>query len=356
MNKQNVIPNSSSEKFFVALFLIATVFIILIIKPFLTTIIFTLLIAIYFYPIYDKLVSFLKGKKGIASFITASLILLLIIIPIIIFFIIAIDQAVSFTMKIMLQINNGTISIEDYVSQINNLLSRIPFVDYQISTKIVVNKILENSQSIIQTGTDILVFGSQTAVRVFEQIAVFLFLLYGIFPMLKPLHEKIIKLSPLPHEVDEMILHRLYDMGKAVFLGIVIVGLVQASIGGLGFIIAGIPAVAFWMLLLIIFSIIPILGVGFILVPAIVFTFFQGHVLQSIILFISLLIAINIDNYLRPLLVGKQTAINPVLMIIAILGGLKLFGIFGVFFGPMTLVFVLTLFEAYEKHYVIHEK
>lgn len=356
MLNKNTISLNTSEVFFYTLFIIAAIVTFLIIKPFWGTIAFTLLLSAYFHPVYQKLVSIFRGNKNLASFITASLIVLLIIIPISLFLSLALNQAVSFAVKIVSEIKSGSISLDLYISQINNLLSRIPFVDFEISTSKVVTKVLENSQYIIQTSTDILVFGSQTAIRFFEQMAVFLFLLFGVFPILQPLKEKIIVLSPLPDEVDRMILKRVYEMGKAVFMGIIIVGFIQGIIGGIGFMIAGIPAVAFWMLLMIFLAVIPFVGPGFVLVPAVLITFFSGDLVQSLIIFITFIIAVNIDNYLRPLFVGKQTAIHPFLLIIALLGGLKLFGLIGVFFGPMVLVFMLTLIEAYEKHYVIKAK
>ena len=144
-------------------------------------------------------------------------------------------------------------------------------------------------------------------------------------------------------------------MGKAVFTGILVIGVVQGTIGGIGFWVAGIPAVAFWMLAMIFLSIIPLMGPGFILVPAILISFLTGNFFQAGVITVALILAVNIDNYLRPLLVGKKTSIHPILLIIAILGGLKFFGVIGVLFGPLILAFLMTLIEAYEKHYVEKE-
>lgn len=345
----------ASDIFFYTLLTIAVVLTFFVIRPFIGVILFAFLIAAYFYPFYKKLTVTFKGRTRLASALTSSLIILVIIIPILAFISIALNQAASAALTVVREIQTGNVSIGSYIDRFNMMLERIPFVSYQLSSQEIINKLVDNFQLIVQTGTDIVIIGSRTAISFFEQVAVFVFLLFGLFPVMKPLKDKILVMSPLPDEVDNLIINRLFDMGKAVVAGIVFVGFVQGIIGGIGFIIVGIPAVAFWMLLMIFLAVIPIVGPGFILVPAITIMLLQGNFWQALVLFLALILAVNIDNYLRPLLVGKRTAIHPILLIIALLGGLKLFGLIGVFFGPMILVFLLTLLEVYEKHYALKQ-
>jgi len=70
-------------------------------------------------------------------------------------------------------------------------------------------------------------------------------------------------------------------------------------------------------------------------------------------LLMTLLINNNVDNILRPKLVSKEASLNPALILIAILGGLSMFGPLGFIYGPVLMIFVVTTFETYLKHYTI---
>lgn len=343
-----------SDLFFYVLFGVCSVFIFLLVKPFWMVIFFTFLVATFFYPWYQKMVEILKGREKLASVLTGICIILLIILPLLLFTFIAVGQAISYVELLVTKYQAGQISLSSFLEVINQNLARIPFINYQLSGEEIMKALLDTAEKIVnlEKSTNLVISSSKKLVTAFEQIAVFIFLLFGIFPMIRPLKEKFFKLSPLPDMVDQTIIKRLQEMTRAVFVGFVVVGLVQATIGGIGLLIVNMPAVAFWMFLMVFLAIIPMLGVGFVLLPIIIILFATGQLWQALVIFIVYLIAINVDNYLRPMLVGRQTSINPLFLILAILGGLKLFGIVGLLFGPMVLVFFITLIEAYEKHYV----
>ena len=67
----------------------------------------------------------------------------------------------------------------------------------------------------------------------------------------------------------------------------------------------------------------------------------------------SLLLVSNIDNLIRPRLVSKDAYLNPALILLAAFGGLSLFGLLGVIYGPIIVIFFVTTIEIYLKHYQI---
>jgi predicted PurR-regulated permease PerM len=92
--------------------------------------------------------------------------------------------------------------------------------------------------------------------------------------------------------------------------------------------------------------IVPLLGSPVIYVPVAIGLFLQGNTTGALgILAFGFLIVSNIDNALRPFLIGGRTNLHPMLIFFSILGGVLLFGPVGVMAGPMLITILLTLFE-----------
>ncbi len=77
-----------------------------------------------------------------------------------------------------------------------------------------------------------------------------------------------------------------------------------------------------------------------------------GNIGGGIIVFIIHMVVIsNIDNVLRPKLVPKEAIIHPVLLLLSVLGGVQVFGFFGIIYGPIIMIIVLTTLEVYVKYF-----
>jgi predicted PurR-regulated permease PerM len=157
--------------------------------------------------------------------------------------------------------------------------------------------------------------------------------------------------SPLDNEIDNLYLKRIAAMSIAMVKGTFIIALLNALVTGFFLWIAGVDYVAFWILISLFVSLIP-LGAGIVSVPIGVVLILTGNIWQGLLQIISyLLIVSNIDNLLRPKLVPKESGLHPALTILGIFGGIKLFGFLGIIFGPMLMIFLVTTFEVYMKYY-----
>ena len=77
-----------------------------------------------------------------------------------------------------------------------------------------------------------------------------------------------------------------------------------------------------------------------------------GSVWQGLLVLLGGLVVVsNIDTFLRPMLVPKEASLNPALVLIGALGGLRLFGFLGVIYGPVVMIFLVTTIEIYLEHY-----
>ena len=64
------------------------------------------------------------------------------------------------------------------------------------------------------------------------------------------------------------------------------------------------------------------------------------------------ILVINVDNVIRPRLVSGRTKVHPLLILIGVLGGLKIFGFIGMLLGPLILALLVALIRFYEHAYL----
>lgn len=133
---------------------------------------------------------------------------------------------------------------------------------------------------------------------------------------------------------------------RGVALGVVVTALVQSVLGGLGLLIAGVPAALLLtgvMFILCIAQIGPVL----VMIPAIIWLFWSGETLWGSALIIWMIPVVTLDNFLRPMLIRKGADLPLVLIFAGVIGGLVAFGVVGLFIGPVILAVAFTLIQAW---------
>jgi predicted PurR-regulated permease PerM len=104
---------------------------------------------------------------------------------------------------------------------------------------------------------------------------------------------------------------------------------------------------------MIIMAFLPVLGTPIIWVPAAVGQILDGETGRGIgLLIYGATIVMNIDNFIRPRLVSGRTKVHPVLILIGVLGGLKIFGFIGMLVGPLVLALFVAFIKFYEQSYL----
>jgi predicted PurR-regulated permease PerM len=160
-------------------------------------------------------------------------------------------------------------------------------------------------------------------------------------------------LLPLEGNLKDSLFHEMRTVTQAVLYGQVLTAVIQGGLGGVGLLIVGIPNALFWGAIMMITAFLPVLGTPLIWVPAAVGLILDGKTTRGILLLIyGATIVMNIDNFLRPKLVSGRTNVHPVLILIGVLGGLKVFGFIGMLVGPLILAILVALIKFYEQNYM----
>jgi predicted PurR-regulated permease PerM len=133
---------------------------------------------------------------------------------------------------------------------------------------------------------------------------------------------------------------------RGVALGVVVTALLQALIGGIGLLIAGVPFAAILTALIFLLAVAQIGGAPVLIAP-VIWLYWNGSTGWGTFLLVITLIAATIDNVLRPILIKKGADLPLLLIFVGVIGGLVAFGLIGIFVGPVVLAVAYTLLSAW---------
>lgn len=91
------------------------------------------------------------------------------------------------------------------------------------------------------------------------------------------------------------------------------------------------------------FDILPVFGTGGIMLPWALFTYLSAQPKQAVGLLILYLIITLIRNIIEPRIVGKQIGLHPLVMLLCMYLGAKIFGILGIFILPLIILNIKNL-------------
>ncbi len=133
---------------------------------------------------------------------------------------------------------------------------------------------------------------------------------------------------------------------RSVALGVVTTALIQTAIGGTGLVISGVPG-APWLTAATFVLCLAQLGPILTLLPSVIWLYWRGEPLWGTVMLIFLIVAATIDNFLRPMLIKKGVDLPLMLIFAGVIGGLISFGAIGLFIGPVVLAIAYTLTKAW---------
>ena len=133
---------------------------------------------------------------------------------------------------------------------------------------------------------------------------------------------------------------------RGVALGVVVTAFVQAAIGATGLFLTSVPYASVLSALLFMLCIAQ-LGPALVLVPAVAWMYWSGESVSATVLLVFSVIAIGVDNVLRPILIRRGVDLPLLLILVGVIGGLVAFGLIGIFLGPTVLAVGYTLLDAW---------
>ena len=160
--------------------------------------------------------------------------------------------------------------------------------------------------------------------------------------------DKILYYMPLTAKDKNRMVERFVSVSRATLKGTFVIGLVQGGLAGMAFAVLGVNGAFFWGTIMAVLSIIPGVGVALVWIPAAGYLLAIGKPIAALLLTLWCVGLVGtVDNVLRPRLVGKDTKMPDLLILLGTLGGLVLFGAAGIIVGPVVAALFVTVWEIY---------
>jgi predicted PurR-regulated permease PerM len=180
-------------------------------------------------------------------------------------------------------------------------------------------------------------------------IASFVLMLFVLFFMLRDgprIAQTIVRMLPIETHLRAKLWRHLLDVTRAVFMGIGLTALVQGTLLGIGFAIAGLPSPLVFGVLGALFALVPIVGTALVWLPATLWLLSQDQPYFALFMLAWGVVVVGaVDNVLRPILISGRTEVPTLAVFIGVMGGLSAFGFIGLFLGPIVLGLLVALFR-----------
>jgi predicted PurR-regulated permease PerM len=334
---------------FVLLFLLLLTLSIFIIKDYLSAIFVGALITYFLYPLYTKLQKRV-GSRRLAQFILALLsfavvliLLAAIVVPLAQQAFTIYDQSDEFIELYTNELEKCATSTAPVCTLIQKAENSLSGVDLTARLE----GILQKASAFLFSSLRGLVSGA------FSLVLFFVVMVFSIFYFLdhgQDIKKTVIDILPLEKRYKQRIFDRLQETIRAVVGGNITAAILQGVIGAVLFFFFGVPLALFWGLVMAILAFIPAIGPTLIWLPAVVILIVQGSVVKGVLLgVLSLVLLGYIDNFLKPKLIGNKIKLSSFWILLGVLGGLQVFGILGLFFGPIILALLVTFVQMYQE-------
>lgn len=300
-------------------------------------------------PLYLRLERAFNGHRHIASSLTLLIMVVMFLVPLATLIALVVAQAIDVSQTV-------TPFVREYLSQpatLSEYLKHLPFYEQILPHR---EQIIMKAGEVVSTLSALLVHGlSSVTLGTANLIFLAFVLLYTMYFFQMDgdrLIRRMLYYLPLKSSDEHLMLEKFTSVTRATLKGTLLIGLLQGGLAGTAFYIAGIDNALFWGTVMAVLSIIPSVGSALVWVPAVIILIANGHTGAGVGLglFCALVVG-SLDNLLRPILVGKDTKMHELLIFFGTLGGIFMFGVSGIFIGPLIASLFQTIWEMYGVAY-----
>ena len=316
--------------------------------PFLKPLLLGALLAGLFHPLYRWITRLVRGRASLGAAVTLLVLLVLGLGPVSAFLGIVLQQALTMSDQAIPWLNQHLGAATAF--NVNEwLVQRFPALAKYVPSQ---EQLLEQAGNAAKTAGAFLVgFASRMTATTAAFVLNLFVMLYAMFFFFRDgdkILERIFYYTPLNDEDERRMLTQFASITRATVKGTLVIGIIQGTLAGIAFWVAGIEGAALWGTIMTILSIIPGIGAALVWVPVVIILFFTGQHLTAILLATWCAAVVGtVDNFLRPMLVGRDAKMPDLLILLGTLGGLFLFGPIGFIVGPIVCGLFLTVWDIY---------
>ncbi|EJI85441.1 permease [Alishewanella aestuarii B11] len=321
----------------------------LLVAPYLGAIVLAFVLSLLCYPVHHWIGSKMPTKPNLAATLSCLLLVLVILVPASLVFAALVQQGLLVTKQIYLWLGQGgaeQLLQHPYLQQLQALAAdKLP--GDLLTPRQIIERLSEFaagfSKELLNLSTKML--GDLTGL-----LFSFVLMLFVLYFLLRD-HDKVVAAIqhyiPLSRSQKDALLSEAKLVARSAVLGSVLTAIAQGLAGGIAMAIVGFPGL-FWGTMMAFASFIPAVGTALIWLPASLYLFFTGDWGWGLFLAgWGVLVVGSIDNVLRPILMQGSSNMSTLLIFLALLGGIQLFGLIGVIYGPIIFALTLVLLRLY---------
>lgn len=340
---------NKSQMLLLALVTIAFIWILL---PFYGAVFWAVILGIVFAPMQRRLQLKFGWPRNVTSLFTLSVCVVIAILPVIIISTLLVQEGTA----LYKSLESGELDVADYLARFKEalppyfqgLFDRFGLGDLSGLRDRIVKSAMQGSEFF---ATQAFSFGQGT----FQFLVSFFVMLYLLFFFLRDGAELVRNVRaavPLAEYHKRRLQLKFNRVVRATVKGNLLVAITQGALGGLIFWILGIPTVLPWAVLMAFLSLLPAVGAGLVWAPVALYFLLSGAIWQGVVLALFGVFVIGlVDNFLRPILVGKDTKMPDYLVLVSTLGGLAVFGLNGFVIGPLIAALFISCWALFvESH------
>jgi predicted PurR-regulated permease PerM len=312
--------------------------------PFLVPLAWSAVLAIFFYPLHERVGK--KLKPNLAATVSTLAVTFLLIVPSLVVLFYTTKQAIDAGAKaqIVLQAPDKAVPTQALDWLKRQLPDSMQDADFSDPVK----RGAEKVAGFLAAKVGGLV---KNIFAFFLDLFVLLFALFFMFRDGEAVVRAVRHLLPFDPSIQEDMMHESQELIFASVAVGLLVAAIQGALGGLAFTLAGIGTAIFWGVLMGFFSLVPVVGSALIWVPAALWLSFTGHIGKGLLVAaICGIVAGVADNIVRPLLLRNRTHLNELLLFVSVLGGIKVFGLLGLVAGPTIVAAAMGVFRVYMQY------
>jgi len=316
----------------------------LVVSPFLLPLAWSGVLAIFFYPAYERLRR--RYSPNWSAAICTLAVTGLLIVPVLLILIYATREAIEASASVREAVATGNAIMPSELA--DNLRAHLPESWREVDVTNYLKQGAEKAAAFLASRVGALL---KNVFSFVVNLFILLFALFFIFKDGPRIVRAMRHLIPFDREVQDAMLQESRDLIFASVALSLVIAAVQGTLGGIAMALGGLSAPVFLGLMIGFCSVIPVVGSALIWVPGALWLGFNGHWGKAVLVVIICGgIAGVADNLLRPLLLRNRTKLNDLLIFISILGGLDVFGLLGLILGPTVVAAALGVLRVHMEH------
>lgn len=316
--------------------------------PFLVPLAWSAVLAIFFYPLYERALR--KMKPTQAAMLCTLAVTLLLIVPAVIVLSYTAREAVDAMARVQKAFAvHGQGPDQSLLEKLQLwLMEHLP-ESWQS---------LNLSGQLSEAADKTAAFMAAKVGSVLKNVASFFvdlfILIFALFFMFRD-GEEVVRaarhLLPFDMSIQKDVMHESKELIFASVAVGLLIAAIQGTLGGIAFFITGISSPIFWGVLIAFCSLVPVVGSALVWGPAVLWLGFSGHWGKALVVVaICGGVSTIADNLVRPMLLRNRTRLNELLLFIGVLGGLEVFGLLGLVAGPTIVAAAMGVFRVYMDH------